>query len=241
MRHCLLNLWILDIDTAVKELYGHQEGAVIGYNPQKPGRPGHSYHTYSMAGTRLVLDVDVMPGNANTSKHFAPGLWALLDRIPHEQWPALLRGDSGFGNEPIMREAGQRGLAYLFKLRLTKNVKRMIERLSPQMEWAGTGHGWQAKESQLRLTGWSRQRRVVILRRRVKGDLAISSNSGQGQQMLSFVEISACTGVYEYSVAVTTLDEEVVSFAQLYRDRADSENIFDELGRSDNLRIERNS
>ena len=50
----------------------------------------------------------------------APGLWALLDRIPRDLWPTLLRGDSGFGSEPIMREAEQRGLAYLFKLRLTQ-------------------------------------------------------------------------------------------------------------------------
>ena len=54
-----------------------------------------------------------------------PGLWALLDRIPRDQWPVLLRGDAGFGNDPIMREAEQRGVAYLFKLRLTSNVKRM--------------------------------------------------------------------------------------------------------------------
>jgi len=67
--------------------------------------------------------------------------------------PSLLRGDCGFGNEPIMREAEQRGLAYLFKLRLTANVKRMIERLSTQREWANTGQGWQAKESLLRLEG----------------------------------------------------------------------------------------
>ena len=73
--------WILDIDTTVKPLYGHREGAVIGYNPKKPGRPSHSYHTYSMAGVRLVLDVDVVAGNEHTSKRFAPGLWALLDRI----------------------------------------------------------------------------------------------------------------------------------------------------------------
>ena len=33
-----------------------------------------------------------------------------------------------------MREAEQRGLAYLFKLRLTANVKRMIERLATQRE-----------------------------------------------------------------------------------------------------------
>ncbi len=51
--------WILDIDTTVKPLHGHQEGAVVGYNPKKPGRPSHVYHTYSMAGTRLAFDVKV--------------------------------------------------------------------------------------------------------------------------------------------------------------------------------------
>jgi len=61
-------------------LYGHQEGAVIGYNPKKPGRPSHSYHTYSMPGVRLVLDVDVVAGNEHTSKHFAPGC-GRADRI----------------------------------------------------------------------------------------------------------------------------------------------------------------
>ena len=221
--------WILDIDTTVKPLYGHQEGAVVGYNPKKPGRPSHCYHTYSMAGTRLVFDVDVVAGNEHTSKHFTPGLWALLDRIPRDLWPALLRGDCGFGNEPIMREAEQRGLAYLFKLRLTANVKRMIERLATQREWTNAGQGWQAKESLLRLDGWSRQRRVIILRRRVKGASTMSSNETLGQQTLSFVEVGADADVYEYSVLATSLDEELVSFGQLYRDRGDSENIFDEL------------
>ncbi len=36
--------WILDWDTTVKPLYGNQQGAKIGYNPQKPGRPSHVYH-----------------------------------------------------------------------------------------------------------------------------------------------------------------------------------------------------
>ena len=35
--------WILDVDVTVKPLYGHQQGAQIGYNPQKPGRPSHVY------------------------------------------------------------------------------------------------------------------------------------------------------------------------------------------------------
>jgi len=43
LDHCVEPLlsepWILDVDTTVKPLYGHQEGAVVGYNPKKPGRP----------------------------------------------------------------------------------------------------------------------------------------------------------------------------------------------------------
>jgi hypothetical protein len=128
-----------------------------------------------------------------------------------------------------MREAEQRGLAYLFKLRVTANVKRMIERLSSQREWTNAGYGWQAKESILRLDGWSRQRRVIVLRRRVKGNLAVSSNDDTGQQRLSFVDVDADAEVHEYSVLATSLDEELVSFGQLYRDRGDSENVYDEL------------
>ncbi|MDF0675732.1 MAG: hypothetical protein P0120_15640 [Nitrospira sp.] len=46
--------WILDLDTTVKCLYGKQDGAVVGYNPKKPGRPSHSYHSAVMATTRLA-------------------------------------------------------------------------------------------------------------------------------------------------------------------------------------------
>ena len=233
LDHCTAPLlaepWILDIDTTVKPLYGHQEAAVVGYNPKKPGRPSHSYHTYSMALTRLVLDVEVCAGNEHASNHSAPGLWALLDRLPRDSWPALLRGDAGFGNQPIMQEAERRGLAYLFKLRLTSNVKRMIARLSPQQAWTPAGQGFQAKESLLRLEGWSCQRRAIVLRRRVKGALAASVKDERGQPQLSFIEIGPGEDIYEYSVLVTSLEEDLSAFGQLYRDRGDGENIFDEL------------
>ncbi|MGH9825659.1 MAG: transposase, partial [Blastocatellia bacterium] len=41
--------YILDTDSTVKPLYGKQEGAVVGYNPHKPGRPSHVLHTYFLA------------------------------------------------------------------------------------------------------------------------------------------------------------------------------------------------
>ncbi|MBF0266674.1 MAG: hypothetical protein HQL46_15535 [Gammaproteobacteria bacterium] len=55
--------WILDVDVTVKPLYGKQEGAKRGYNPQNPGRPSHTYHTYMMANLRLILEVEVQSGD----------------------------------------------------------------------------------------------------------------------------------------------------------------------------------
>src|SRR5512134_2721164 len=89
--------WILDVDTTVKPLYGRQEGAVVGYNPHKPGRPSHTYHTYAIAELRLILEVEVQAGNQHASKHSAAGLWALLARIGRAAWPRLLRGDCDWG------------------------------------------------------------------------------------------------------------------------------------------------
>jgi hypothetical protein len=79
-----------------------------------------------------------------------------------------------FGTEPVMREAEQRRQAYLFKLRLTKGVKRAIERAMREQDWQDAGAGWHGKDGQLRLLGWSRHRRVAILRRRVERALALT-------------------------------------------------------------------
>jgi hypothetical protein len=222
--------WILDIDSTIKPLYGHQEGAVVSRNPNKPGRPSHSYHCYMMATLRLVLGVDVTPGNQTNSKHSSPGLWRIVDSLPAELRPWLLRGDAGFGNEPVMREAEQRGQHYLFKLRLTQNVKRAIERaMGDEHDWQDAGGRWQGKDGRLRLEGWSRHRRIVILRRRVERALAVAERDNAGQLRLGFAEIEESKEVWEYAVLVTSLDSEILSIGQLYRDRGDCENAFDEL------------
>src|SRR6266404_3786994 len=96
-RPLLREPWILDVDTTVKPLYGHQEGAVVGYNPKKPGRPSHTYHSYILANLRLVLEVEVQAGNQHAAKHSAPGLWTLLDRLGPQCAPWLLARRSGLG------------------------------------------------------------------------------------------------------------------------------------------------
>ncbi len=230
VRPLLREPWILDVDTTIKPLYGHQEGAVVSYNPKKPGRPSHAYHSYMMAGPRLVLDVAVEPGNAHTSKHASPSLWALLARLGREHWPKLLRGDAGWSSEANMSRAEREGLPYLFRLRMTAKVKRLAAELTGEGAWVDAGKGWGAREAELRLSGWSRQRRVVVLRRRLKEPLAVLAGEGaDGQFLLGFAEVTAGGELYEYAVLVTSLAADLEILGQLYRDRGDAENHFDEI------------
>ena len=224
--------WILDIDTTVKPLYGKQEGAVVSYNPKKPGRPSHSYHTYLMAGLRLVVGAEVKAGNEHSASHALPGLLKLLDELPLNRKPKIVRGDCGFGTDALMVALEDRAQPYLFKLKLTKNVKRHIERLFREAGWTDAGQGWEGKDGELRLTGWETARRVVVLRRPLRGEMLVAQED-DGQQLLGFIEADRKAGKritgYEYAVLVTNLDVEILSLGQLYRDRADAENAFDEL------------
>ena len=224
--------WILDTDTSVKPLYGHQEGAVISYNPRKPGRPSHSYPTDRMAGTRLVLGVEVRAGNAHTAKHTPPGRLQILDDLAPDRKPKRVRGDSAFGNDPLMTALEARRQPYLFKLKLSKNVKRHIGSLFRQSGWSDAGQGWEGMEGELALAGWEARRRVVVIRRPLTGEVMMSGEDS-GQPVLAFVEADKKTGQgitgYEYAVLVTNTNYEILSLGQIYRDRADAENAFDEL------------
>jgi hypothetical protein len=228
--------WILDCDTTIKPLYGKQAGAVVGYNPHKPGRPSHAIHTYWIGNLRLVLEAQLEPGNRHSPAHSRLGLVTLLESLPEGQRPKLVRGDCAFGSEGEMSALEALEQPYLFKLRQTAGVKALMQRQWARRDWCDLGQGWQGCEDTLKLTGWTQPRRVVVMRRERKADLIVEvKRKGRGkredkaQTELCFIDENQPLKSWEYAVLVCNTTFTLQSIGQLYRDRADCENGFDEI------------
>lgn len=223
--------WILDIDSTMKPIYGHQQGAEIRYNPRNHGRPSHCYYSYFVANVRLCLGVEVLSGKETAGCHGIPGLWKTLERLPRTHWPAMIRDDCSYdGNERLLKEAEDRGVPGLFKLRKSEKVKSLIQRMERNnAKWEDAGDGWEVMESTLKLGGWTQTRRIVLVREKVKNKpLELKSHLPGSQDW----QLDSAPWEGKIAVLVTTLDPiayPAVALARLYRERADAENIYDEL------------
>jgi len=230
LRECygamLSEPWVLDVDTTIKPIYGHQEAAKKGYNPTKPGRPSLAYHSYFIAATRVCLGVDVESGDHAAAKHGYGELWRIIDELPPSHRPEFIRGDCAYGEEKLMSQCEQRGQKYLFKLRQSPRVKDLVKLVEKTGAWTPAGQGFEGTESRLKLKAWTSERRVIVLRRLVK-------NAPQVKGDLPLLESQDITiankETYETMVLITSLELPTLAIAQLYRDRADVENCFDEL------------
>src|SRR5674476_525871 len=91
-----------------------------------------------------ILDMQLRSGKEHSSGHGKAGLAQLLDELG-ARGPALVRGDSGYGNQDIIEICEQHNRRYLLRLRKTANVKRLIERLFNRQDWSAANEasqGW---------------------------------------------------------------------------------------------------
>lgn len=239
VAEALKTAWVLDCDTTIKPLYGHQAGAELGYNPHKPGRPSHAIHTYWIGNLRLVLDAQLESGKRHAPSHSRPGLVALLEGMTADTRPELVRGDVAFGSEGEMAALEALKQPYLFKLRQSPGVMKLLNRQWNLDEWRDVGQGWTGREDTLRLMGWSKPRRVIVMRRPRRIDIDAQArekvkkrgrkSNVQKQAELALIDQNEVTKNWEYAVLVCDTPYKLENMGQLYRDRADCENGFDEI------------
>lgn len=211
---------ILDWDSTVLTRYGHQEQAAVGYNPQKPGRRSHHPLLAVAAGTRMCVSYRLRPGNTVTATHWADSMEEVLESLKERKiW--LNRGDIGLGHETTMawHEKESSRPHFLFKLKMSRGVRQALAKVK---KWEGPSqrHVTQVAQGWVQLHGWSQPRRVIFARKNL--GFVPSAKSGMLWDELK----------YEFDAYVTNLPQSQVNewqIVDLYRQRADVENVFDEI------------
>ena len=166
--------WHLALDPTIKTVYGHQEGAEVGYNPHKKGHRGYALHIATVSGARLVLQCTVKPGNLTSPVNALDSTLDLIDWTRSEDVaPGLVLGDVAFGNDTVMKPLEERNIPYLFRLKRSKGVdtlcRRALEqRILLQVQWKDCGKGYKGCSARLQLQGWDAQRWVIILARPIR-------------------------------------------------------------------------
>ena len=201
--------------------YGHQEEAETGYNPGKPGR--RSYHPLLavVSRPRLCPVYRFRSGNTASATQWEEAM-ADAERWLGDLKVTLNRGDLGFGRDAILgwHEAAPARPKFLFKLKLITLVRSALHRLM-ESDWQGpaTLGACQIAEARLQLTDWKSARRVIFART-LQGVVPAADRADFWDQHK-----------HEFAVYVTNLPEDVNAWQiqEFYRQRADTENVFDEL------------
>ena len=136
---------ILDLDSTAVTVFGHQEGAEVGYNPRYRGKRSYNPLLCLEANSSFLWDTELRPGNAGTWTE-SPGLLtgAVLS-IPPDVRELRMRADAGFGFNPVLEVLEQIQAKYAVVARITTSLQRRLaglryERFNEQWEIAECEH-----------------------------------------------------------------------------------------------------
>jgi len=153
---------ILDFDATDDPVHGAQEGRFFH------GYYGHYCYLplYVFCGRDLLL-AQLRPSNIDGSAGTLEVLQWMVPMI-RERWPEvrlIVRADSGFAREPIMRFCEEHGVHFIFGLARNKRLQGIVEDdfsvAKRQFEQTARKVKWFTEFAYQTVDTWSRQRRVI--------------------------------------------------------------------------------
>jgi hypothetical protein len=205
-RHSL----VLDVDSIVLVVYGHAEGARVGYNPKKPGR--RSYHPlFCFESTFQEFWHGIWRrGDAASSTGILPFLKVCLAKVPGtvKHHRVRFRMDSGFYGKRVVEFLDATGCGYVIVAKEHKKIRAAAQGVCFQT----LKSQWQYGEFEYQPQGWKLPHRFIVVRRPIPED------PDEAKQLTLFKDRH-----YSYHVLVTNLELDAWRTYLFYNGRANIE------------------
>jgi hypothetical protein len=203
----------IDIDSSVVNVEGHQEGAVKGYNPKKPGNNCYNIQFAFCDELKAYITGFVRSGNTYTANGAAEMIKEIVAQIKTDDLEILFRMDSGYFDDDIIATFESAGCQYLIKGKEYPTLASQVT--APTISFTKGDEGRETTELVTKLDTWDKDRRFVVSR---------VLKPAKDRSQLSFLEGSDFE--YFYFVTNTELPSEKVVIA--YEKRGNAENYIKE-------------
>ena len=205
-RHSL----VFDVDSVVLVVYGHAEGARVGYHPKKPGR--RSYHPlFCFESTFQEFWHGIWRrGDAASSTGIIPFLKVSLAKVPVtvKRHRVRFRMDSGFFGKRVVEFLDAAGCGYVIVAKEHRKIKAAAQGVC----FKGLKSQWQYGEFEYQPQGWKLPHRFIVVRRPIPEDPEAA------KQLTLFKDRK-----YSYHVFVTNLEFDAWRVYLFYNGRANIE------------------
>lgn len=203
---------LFDIDSTVLVVYGQQENARIGYNPQKRGRP--SYHPLLCfeGNTKDYWHGELRAGDVHTAHGARSLLQACFAKRADSRQRVIVRADKGFFDGALVQWLETHRAHFVIVARLTAPIKRKLGAL----RYHRASRGVEAAEFNYQPHGWPHSFRFAVIRR---------PQPEEPSAQLTLFKL----GRYHYQVFVTNLGLQPLNLWRFYNDRAGIELIIRQL------------
>jgi hypothetical protein len=205
-RHSL----VFDVDSIVLVVYGHAQGAMVGYNPKKQGR--RSYHPLFCfeSSFQEFWHGIWRRGNAASSTGIIPFLKVCLAKVPAtvKRQRIRFRMDSGFFGKRVVEFLDDAGCGYVIVAKEYSTIKAAARRV----HFTKLQSEWEYGEFECQPDKWQVAHRFVVVRRPIPEDPI------EAKQLTLFKDCK-----YSYHVFVTNLDLDAWRVYLFYCGRANIE------------------
>jgi len=202
----------IDCDSTVKTVYGNQQGAAKGYNPDKKG--AKSYHPLLafVSELKIVVNNRFRTGSAYTSNGILSFIKQTSVILPATVTNVFFRADSGFFSGELFDYLEELKWEYLVKVKL-KNLHSLL--LAQQ--WEAVAPGIAVCEFDYQANHWKKKRKLKAIR--TLTGYKEAEYFGETQQ----VEL------YEYACYCSSLPLSVEQIHEKYKERSTSENWIEQV------------
>ena len=155
---------ILDLDSTIITVFGHQEGAAVGYNPRYRGKRSYDPLLCLEANSSFLWDVELCRGDAGTWAGSEELLACCFHSTPADIRELRVRADAGFGYGPVLEMLEARFAQYSVVARMIPSLKRAVRGL----RYEPMNSSWEIAEFEHHVQGWPDARRCIVARKKIE-------------------------------------------------------------------------